>query len=85
MFTHPLRLTGLAASVLALSFSVYADTSDTGSTLDDVVISASRITPVEESLPVGAVVMTRAELARIPANNLADVLDTVAGVTASRF
>ncbi|PKM23058.1 MAG: ligand-gated channel [Gammaproteobacteria bacterium HGW-Gammaproteobacteria-14] len=85
MFTHPLRLTGLAASVLVLSFSVHADTSDTGAMLDDVVISASRITPVEESLPVGAVVMTRAELARIPANNLADVLDTVAGVTASRF
>jgi iron complex outermembrane recepter protein len=81
MFTHPLRNAGASlCGALLLVSSVQAE-----SRLDDVLISASRITPVADLLPVGSVVLGPDELASIPANNLADVLDTVAGINTSRF
>lgn len=82
MFTHPLRNAGaLAFAALLMASPVLADESR----LDDVVISASRLTPVADLLPVGSVILGPDELDDIPANNLADVLDTVAGINASRF
>lgn len=82
MFTHPLRNAGaLAFGALLTASPVLAEQSR----LDDVVISASRLTPVADLLPVGSVILGPEELDDIPANNLADVLDTVAGINASRF
>src|SRR5690554_3224352 len=82
MFTHPLRYLGASFCVLLLSSTSFANTEQQ---LDEVVISASRLTPVADRLPVGTVIIGPKELAKIPANNLADVLDTVAGINASRF
>jgi iron complex outermembrane recepter protein len=80
MFTHPLRYTGALLCALFLVSTALAD-----ERLDDVLISASRLTPVADLLPVGTVILGSKELADIPANNLADVLDTVAGINGSRF
>lgn len=87
MFTHPLRYTGASLCALLLASTSFAntDTNDTEQRLDEVVISASRLTPVADRLPVGTVIIGPKELAKIPANNLADVLDTVAGINTSRF
>ena len=80
MFTHPLRYAGASLCALLLASTSLAD-----ERLDDVVISASRLTAVADLLPVGTVILDEQELASIPANNLADVLDTVAGINGSRF
>ncbi|MDF1630652.1 MAG: TonB-dependent receptor [Alcanivoracaceae bacterium] len=80
MFTHPLRYAGASLCALFLVSTCFAD-----ERLDDVVISASRLTPVADLLPAGTIILGQQELADIPANNLADVLDTVAGVNGSRF
>lgn len=80
MFTHPLRYAGASLCALFLVSTSLAD-----ERLDDVLISASRLTPVADLLPVGTIILDQQELADIPANNLADVLDTVAGINGSRF
>ncbi|MFN3714004.1 MAG: TonB-dependent receptor [Alcanivoracaceae bacterium] len=80
MFAHPLRITGFALCFLSAFTSGYAEPM-----LDEVVISVSRITPVADRLPVGTVLMESDEILAIPADNLADILDTVGGVNASRF
>lgn len=83
MFAHPLcnsrALTG-ALFGISLSCSLSAQTP-----LDTVWISASRLTPVVELLPVGTVILGEDELAAMPVNNLADVLDSIGGVQGSRF
>ena len=80
MFTHPLRYAGASLCALFLVSTSLAE-----ERLDDVLISASRLTPVADLLPVGTIILDQQELADIPANNLADVLDTVAGINGSRF
>ena len=83
MFAHPLRNSGALTGALfgiSLSCSLFAQAS-----LDEVTISASRLTPVADLLPVGTVILDQQELAAMPVNNLADVLDSIGGIQGSRF
>ncbi|EKF74234.1 TonB dependent receptor [Alcanivorax hongdengensis A-11-3] len=55
------------------------------STLTPVRINGSVSDSLAAELPIGTVVLTRADLDEMPATTLSDVLDSVAGVQTSRF
>lgn len=79
MFTHPLyRQTAL---VLACSLSSATLAND----LAPVTITASRIVPISEQLPVGVVVIDREMLENSRAKNTAELLGTVAGLNVRRL
>jgi iron complex outermembrane receptor protein len=52
--------------------------------LSPVTVTGSRTASIAEQLPTGTVVLEKADIEQIPATNLADVLDTVAGINVRR-
>ena len=75
-----------AAMLLALAVvPLMAPMAGTASDLDTVHVTASRTGPLTNALPVGAVVLTAEDIRRMPVRSLADVLDSVSGVRASRL
>ncbi len=80
MRTHPLFRAGALASVCFLFGPAMAATE-----LAPIEVSATRLEPSAELLPVGAVVLDRDDINDVAGNSLADVLDTVAGINGRRF
>ncbi|MBA3980862.1 MAG: ligand-gated channel [Alcanivorax sp.] len=75
-----------AAMLLALAVvPLMAPMAGNASDLDTVHVTASRTGPLTNALPVGAVVLTAEDIRRMPVRSLADVLDSVSGVRASRL
>lgn len=54
-------------------------------TLTPVTVTGSRAASVASELPTGTVVLTHDQIKAMPATNLADVLDTVAGINVRRL
>ena len=80
----PLRFAGACALVTALSFTGKSVFADTGTELDTVRVTASRTGNLAETLPAGTVILEQQDIRRMPARNLADVLDSVGGLSSSR-
>lgn len=53
--------------------------------LEPVTITGTRTPVTARELPTGTVILEREDIEKMPATNLADVLDTVGGATATRF
>ncbi len=78
MFTHPLRYA--SASLLA----IFCCTAHAANQLDPVTVSASRIEPISQALPVGTLIIDAEDIRRSPAKNTADLLDSLGGLTVRR-
>lgn len=76
----PLRRAGLLACALFSTNTALAETA-----LEPITISSTRLEPTADILPVGAVILDREDIDNLPADNLADVLDSVGGVTGRRL
>lgn len=89
MFTPapPFSFSPVMALALALAATVVTTPAqaDTPGQLQPVKVSASRTGEQTARLPAGTVVLTREDIARAPARDLAEVLDSVGGLNASRF
>ncbi|MCH8543329.1 MAG: TonB-dependent receptor [Alcanivorax sp.] len=85
------RLAPAATVLCAALIPVFALAQTDGSTSHDdanlarVEVTASRTGHLTDALPVGAIVLTAEDIRRMPVRSLADVLDSVAGVRASRL
>ena len=78
MFTHPLRIAG------ALSLACFVCSTQAATELAPVAVSASRIEPISESLPVGSLIIDADDIRNSPAKNTADLLDSLAGLSIRR-
>ena len=83
MHTHPLKVA--AAVKLALATAcLYAPVTQADNTLAPVEVTGSRTASVARELPTGTLILDRDTIEAMPANNLADVLDTLGGVQVRR-
>lgn len=75
------KVATLATACLCVSVARAAD----DHTLTPVTVTGSRSASVATELPTGTVVLTHDQIKAMPADNLADVLDTVAGINTRRL
>lgn len=87
MFTPaaPFPLRPVAAFALAATVISTPAQAEAPGQLQPVHVSASRTGEQTARLPAGSVVLTQDDIARLPARDLAEVLDTVGGLHATRY
>ncbi|MGB1409351.1 TonB-dependent receptor domain-containing protein [Alloalcanivorax venustensis] len=85
MHTHPLKL-ALAMACLygPVTQAAQSDNDETDNLLTPVEVTGSRTASVARELPTGTLILDRDTIEAMPANNLADVLDTLGGVQVRR-
>ena len=92
MHTHPLKVAAAVKLALAtaclyvpVTQAAQSDNDTTDNLLTPVEVTGSRTASVARELPTGTLILDRDTIEAMPANNLADVLDTLGGVQVRCF